>query len=462
MYSKWCLLICCAFFCLVAGLPALVYSAAYEITEVVPANGYTDSKAFGVSNGGVVVGRFFNYNQDTKTDDNKTAYRWNSATDITLLLDSMSGQSSAWAVSGGYAAGYSYNADGYIRPVRWDISTGAVTDMGTFANSTDVYGNEGFSYGVDDDGDVVGYADKPNDANNYTVYHAFLYSNAGSAKTDIGTLNTSDSYYAYGYSIAYGVKTVNSLKTVVGIANTNGWGFDPFIYDATNGIRALNKDATYSSGEWYATAINENGLIVGHVIDSATSNRVPFYWADATANPAQITLPSIISSAEIYSVNSSGQMVGVMWGSSGVDFAFVYDSSNGVVPLNRLVNPNSGWFLEAAIRINDSGQIAGYGKYNGAYRGFLLNTGTACAQPVKKNADYYDSIQAGYDEATGGQSLQIQGLQFAEALAFSRDVAVNLAGGYDCNYSDNPGFSVLNGQLTISGGAVTAANIIIR
>jgi probable HAF family extracellular repeat protein len=461
MFRKWCLVFCSAFFCLAINIPSIAQAATYDITEVVPSEGFTDSKAYGINNSGVVVGRFFNYNQDTKTEDNKTPFRWNSVTGNTLAMNSLSGQSSSWAVSEGYAVGYSYNADGYMRPVRWDISTGAVIDLGTFSNTNGAYGNTGFSYGVDNNGNVVGYADKPNDAEDFTVYHAFLYSNADSSKTDIGTLNTTGTYYNYGYSIAY---HINSQQVVVGIADNNVWGFDPFIYDSINGIRALNKAEAYSTGEWHAMAINDAGLIVGMVIDSATTSRIPFYWSDATANPAQVALPAIYSSAEIYSVNSTGQMAGVMWGANGVDYAFVYDSTNGAVPLNKLINPNSGWFLEAAVRINDSGQIVGYGKYNGAYRGFLLNAGTPCSQPVKNEgtSSYYQDIQTAYNEASGNPTIQIQGLHFAEDLVLANDSSVKLAGGYDCTYSANPGLTIVNGQLIISGGAVTLENIKIR
>jgi hypothetical protein len=449
------------FFCLVMSVPEALRAATYDITEVVPPEGYTDSRAYGINNSGVVVGRFFNFNRDTKTDDGKAAYRWNSSTDNTLILGNLGGQSSAWAVSEGYAVGYSYNSDQYSRPVRWDISTGAVIDLGTFANASSVYGNEGTCYGVDASGNVVGDADIPNDANDYTLFHAFLYSNATSEKLDIGKLNTTGSYYAYGYSIAY---HINSNQVVVGVANNDSWGYDPFIYDATNGIRALNKDASYSAGEWYATAINDNGLVVGHVIDPVTTNRIPFYWADATANPAQLTLPSNFSSAEIYSVNSAGQMVGIMWGSGGADFAFVYDGANGVIPLNMLIAPNSGWFLENAVRINETGQIVGTGRYKGSYRGFLLNPGTACALPVNNSgaSTYYRVIQTAYNEASSGQTLQIQGLDFAENVNLNKNIIVKLSGGYDCNYSGNPGFSTVNGSLTISGATVKIANLIIR
>jgi probable HAF family extracellular repeat protein len=385
MLQKWSQKFWFIVLCIVIGIPAIVNAAAYEVREVVPASGFTESRAYGINNNGEVVGRFFNYNVSTLTDDNKTPFLWNSMTDDTQVLSTLGGQSSAWAISDtGYVVGYSYNADGYQRAVRWDTS-GSILDMGTFANSYGVFGNGGFSYNVDDQGNVVGEADIPNDTNDFTVFHAFFYDDGTSEKTDLGTLNTFLSYYQYGYSVAYGM---NNQQEAVGTAYNDNYGYDPFIYDATLGMRALPKDPAYSDGEWKALAINENGAIAGFVTDSVTSNEILYYWPDSMTDPVQLTLPAGFSSAEVYSININGQMVGVMWGSDGVDHAFVYDPENGIVELNQLIDPDSGWNLEAAVRINDAGQIVGYGTYNGAIRGFLLSPEVSCslsAEPTSIN-----------------------------------------------------------------------------
>ena len=43
------------------------------------------------------------------------------------------------------------------------------------------------------------------------------------------------------------------------------------------------------------------------------------------------------------------------------------------VDLNTLIDPKSGWVLEVATAINNSGQIVGFGYINGMERGFLLS-----------------------------------------------------------------------------------------
>ena len=79
---------------------------------------------------------------------------------------------------------------------------------------------------------------------------------------------------------------------------------------------------------------------------------------------------------EIYGMNASGQMVGLMWDSdaaTGVtEHAFLFDCVHGVQDLNDLIDPASGWTLNFSRDINDAGQIVGSGTYLGEKRAFLL------------------------------------------------------------------------------------------
>jgi hypothetical protein len=49
-----------------------------------------------------------------------------------------------------------------------------------------------------------------------------------------------------------------------------------------------------------------------------------------------------------------------------------WSSSGGVVDLNTLIDPNSGWELDGAYDINNQGYIVGSGKLNGQLSNFLL------------------------------------------------------------------------------------------
>jgi probable HAF family extracellular repeat protein len=75
-------------------------------------------------------------------------------------------------------------------------------------------------------------------------------------------------------------------------------------------------------------------------------------------------------------VNNSGDVVGWSQSADGTYRAFMYDNTLGVmVPLNDLIDPNSGWDLIRAYGINDSGQIAGWGYVGGQRRAYRFTPG---------------------------------------------------------------------------------------
>jgi hypothetical protein len=94
------------------------------------------------------------------------------------------------------------------------------------------------------------------------------------------------------------------------------------------------------------------------------------------------------------------------------------------------------------------------------------NALAACAnKPVKISgtSHYYDSISAAYVVASTGQIILLQEKSYPENLLLTDNIDVTLKGGYDCNYSSNPGFSSIAGKVTIGGsGSVTAGKLIIR
>jgi hypothetical protein len=118
-------------------------------------------------------------------------------------------------------------------------------------------------------------------------------------------------------------------------------------------------------------AINDSGRIGGHVI-AATDQSLPYYWTGETAEPIALSMPVEFPYGEIYCINATGVMVGVMWDDAGLEHAFVFDTTGGVRDLNDLIDPAAGWVLQFARDINGSGQIVGSGTHDGNERGFLL------------------------------------------------------------------------------------------
>jgi alkaline phosphatase len=72
--------------------------------------------------------------------------------------------------------------------------------------------------------------------------------------------------------------------------------------------------------------------------------------------------------------------------------------------------------------------------------------------------EYFTSIQAAYSSPASIKILQTKGAVFQEDLLFDMDKTVTLEAGYDCGFSNINGKTTVNGNITISGGAVTISN----
>ncbi len=81
-----------------------------------------------------------------------------------------------------------------------------------------------------------------------------------------------------------------------------------------------------------------------------------------------------------YSINDKGQIVGSSLAADNTQRAFI-TGKDGLIDLNTLINPLSGWTLLEANAINNNGQIVGYGIFNGQGRGFILSTVSAVPEP---------------------------------------------------------------------------------
>jgi hypothetical protein len=94
-----------------------------------------------------------------------------------------------------------------------------------------------------------------------------------------------------------------------------------------------------------------------------------------------------------------------------------------------------------------------------------IHPNTSCDNlPVKIGGSfhYFTSIRNAYNGALNDDAVQVQALDFTEDLDLGGTISVTLQGGYDCNYSSNPGVTLIHGTLTISGGPVTIENVILQ
>lgn len=91
-------------------------------------------------------------------------------------------------------------------------------------------------------------------------------------------------------------------------------------------------------------------------------------------------------------------------------------------------------------------------------------TVNACGTlPVKIGASYFSTLQAAYNAAADGNTIQSLALDFAENLAINRAISVTLEGGYMCDYSANPpGMTTIKGEPHTSDGIIKMRNFQIR
>jgi hypothetical protein len=75
---------------------------------------------------------------------------------------------------------------------------------------------------------------------------------------------------------------------------------------------------------------------------------------------------------------------------------------------------------------------------------------------------YFTTIQSAYDAAADGDTIQIQALDFPEAVSLDRNVSVSMQGGYDSGYTGNSGTTSISGTLTVASGTVAVANILVH
>ncbi|MEM8864501.1 MAG: hypothetical protein AAGF31_03025 [Planctomycetota bacterium] len=118
-----------------------------------------------------------------------------------------------------------------------------------------------------------------------------------------------------------------------------------------------------------AFAVNNHGEAVGFSVD--TNNQWhAFIWdaANGMTNLGAASLGAIESRA--YDINNHGTVVGEL-NYGGIFRAFCWIDGQ-ILDLNSLLHPNSGWVLETANGVNDSGWITGTGTYFGEQRAFLF------------------------------------------------------------------------------------------
>ena len=248
-------------------------------------------------------------------------------------------------------------------PHNYLLNNGAFTDLGTQG------GNQAsVRLSINDAGVIVG---RFNDSPAIRI---------GNTVTNIGNPN-------------FTPLAINNTNVIAGRANYNsdvvpfGYETHATIYDGVATIRLGDTYPFY--GESIATAINDTGHVAGYVYGSFKLSGFPYVqpeaalWINGVITPLGTLTPSpfIIQGpiTEAHAINNLDQVVGVgargpEIGGGGPHIPAAFLFSNGILSdLNTLIPAGTGFTLQDAVGINDSGLILVNGiDGNGQPHSFLL------------------------------------------------------------------------------------------
>ena len=304
----------------------------YNVADLGTLSGNSVSKAYAVNNAGVAAGTSSN-----PTGAIAVMFSSGTATSINTLGSDVS---VATAISGtGEIAGYNiFYSNPNSEFQAFVYSNGNMKNI----NSVSLFPSGTAAWGVNNSGQVVGTGYL-----NSSSFHAFLYS--GGKMVDLGPPG---SYQASAVAIN------NSGQIVGGYYFTSGKS-GQFLY---SGGKMTTLPIPSGSSAVSAFAINDNAEIAGAIYPSSGVPAHAASFRGGVWTDLGVISGALASTAK--AINISGQVVGTAVfrqtqyhpPKPGKHVPFI-STAQGLVDLNTLITPGSGFTVTDAVGINDSGQI---------------------------------------------------------------------------------------------------------
>jgi len=152
---------------------------------------------------------------------------------------------------------------------------------------------------------------------------------------------------------------LNNQADIVGDVYDREGRYHAFLWSRAKGLQLIGPSDRYS----ISIAINDRG----HLIVQAFTD--VFLYLDQRAVPLQL---SKSPKSQPIALNNCDTIVGSYGPYADANQAFVWSRKNGFQDLTSLVSNVSGWSLENATGITDSGTIIGTGTYQREETGFIL------------------------------------------------------------------------------------------
>jgi len=297
----------------------------YAVTDLGCLPGGDVSEARGINAHGVVVG-------DSASSEGARAFRWRNG--VMTSLGVLPGKDASLARDvndSGQIVGTCYNiSGGSSRAFRWQ--NGVMTDLGLLPG-----GSSSEAYAINAAGKIVGDSGNPPGG-----LVAFLWQSG--TMTSLGNLPGGVMSKAY---------AINASDQIVGLSHIGAIGSDTahaFLYQG-----GTMTDLGRLPGDFccaVAWAINTSGQIAGTSF-GADDTRGFLYQNGAMTDLGDPPASGFWACG----IGKNGTIVGY----SG-HRAYLWDATNGLQDLTGLLNSTgSGWVLQSANAINDSGKIVGVG-----------------------------------------------------------------------------------------------------
>lgn len=340
---------------LTALLNSQVYAdVTYSVVNIGGLSGGTESYARSINNHGQVVG-------DTWSVTGRTAFYYSSVSGYTTISSNVSKSRGSAINDSGQIVGLEGNLGFYIdqgvkRTIYAQAGTGATDTVSSLSK-------------INSSGYVVGNS----------MTHVGNYSSSRA-----GLLSPSGQWTPFLVDGTNSAKSINDQLTVVGNVNLGGnqmraakWTPDSYgSYGAATILGSPTSD--YSD----TTDINNNDYVTGYFHSTGDNYFHASIWkSDNTTIDLGVANRQSPFSSIANAINEHNVVVGQSSAWSYNYHAAMWlpdaDGNYTMVDLNTLIDPNSGWVLNVAYDINDSGEIVGFGSYNGnEEQAFLLTVNT--------------------------------------------------------------------------------------
>jgi probable HAF family extracellular repeat protein len=353
---------------------AAAVPSAYYVTDLGTLGG-TDSLGWGLNASGQATG------YAATMSDAVHPFLWNptspGGTSGAMKDLGALGGDFGWGIGindGGQVAGVASTTDEVAEhasiwiPATPNGTAGTMHDLGTLGGAT----SQGT--GINNGGQVTGYADTTDDE--ASLAFVWIPDTPGAGTGTMHNLGSLGGSQSIGWDInAAGFVTGDSDTTDADVTHAFLWKpTDP------NGATGTMHDLGTFGGAWSSGGgLNDNGQVAGSSTNDNEESHA-FLWTPSTPGDVSGTMNDLgtLGGAESYgyNLNSSGHVVGASYVQSEISnytHAFVYTSASGMVDLNSRIDPSLGWELLDGSEINKSGQITGQGLIHDEYHAYLLS-----------------------------------------------------------------------------------------